>query len=151
MELFPVSSGRMPSNWTDIRGVCSCALQLEVLLVLAASEKRSGELAELLGREQSHVSHALHCLRAAGLVERERVSKFAPNRLTAAVRMKRSAAFWDITLTAADGSEMHLRLPASVLRDVLPATAMLECPPASATVVTAHHPADRAAEVPGRH
>ena len=55
--------------------------RLRILRLLFEGEKAVGEIAEALAAPQTHVSHHLAILRAAGLVEDERQGKRVINRL----------------------------------------------------------------------
>jgi DNA-binding transcriptional ArsR family regulator len=55
--------------------------RLRILRLLFWGEKSVGEIADALDAEQAHVSHHLAILRAARLVEEERMGKRVMNRL----------------------------------------------------------------------
>jgi DNA-binding transcriptional ArsR family regulator len=102
----------------DLPAICTCRVRLELLLALAARPSVVTALARTRQLDLSHVSHHLHALASAGLVEYTQHGQGRVYRTTSRTAIVSEPDRVYLTVTGDDGSSLRLELPLSAAAEL---------------------------------
>src|SRR4051794_37650877 len=88
----------------DLPGVCNCRVRLELLIALSEAPREVTGLARARELDISHVSHHLHALASAGLIEYSQRGHERLYRLTEKAQVRREGSCLSMALESDDGA-----------------------------------------------